>query len=207
MQKVSKQFISNLAKTTNIVEFMEDQYDCEFIFSKSSNWANTRCPMPNHNDGNPSFGVNIEKNTFNCFGCGCSGDLIKLVQDVEGLNFIEAIQKLASYQGIDIETTNLDIKYLMNELNETLNKTLQSQIESSFPGGLSEIGFLITFSKKIKSYEQKSNNNTEFIIWTDLIYKELDEYVFKNDYKKIEVLWKNFTKQAKVKLKDLSNES
>ena len=66
MQKVSKQFISNLAKTTNIVEFMEDQYDCEFIFSKSSNWANTRCPMPNHNDGNPSFGVNIEKNTFNC---------------------------------------------------------------------------------------------------------------------------------------------
>jgi len=32
MQKVSKQFISNLAKTTNIVEFMEDAYDCEFIF-------------------------------------------------------------------------------------------------------------------------------------------------------------------------------
>ena len=207
MQKVSKQFISNLAKTTNIVEFMEDTYDCEFIFSKSSNWANTRCPMPNHNDGNPSFGVNTEKNTFNCFGCGCSGDLIKLVQDVEGLNFIEAIQKLANYQGIDIETTNLDIKYLMNELNETLNKTLQSQIESSYPGGLSEIGFLITFSKKIKSYEQKSNNNPEFLSWTDLIYQELDDYVFKNDYKQIEVLWKNFTKQAKIKLKDLSNES
>ncbi len=207
MQKVSKQFISNLAKTTNIVEFMEDAYDCEFIFSKSSNWANTRCPMPNHNDGNPSFGVNTEKNTFNCFGCGCSGDLIKLVQDVEGLNFIEAIQKLSNYQGIDIETTNLDIKYLMNELNETLNKTLQSQIESSYPGGLSEIGFLITFSKKIKSYEQKSNNNPEFTSWTDLIYQELDDYVFKNDYKQIEALWKNFTKQAKIKLKDLSNES
>jgi hypothetical protein len=84
---------------------------------------------------------------------------------------------------------------------------LQSQIESSYPGGLSEIGFLITFSKKIKSYEQKSKNNTEFTLWTDLIYKELDEYVFKSDYKKIEVLWKNFTKQAKIKLKDLSDES
>ena len=68
-------------------------------------------------------------------------------------------------------------------LNETLNKTLQSQIESSYPGGLSEIGFLITFSKKIKSYEQKSKNNTEFTLWTDLIYNPLTGAMgIKQDY-------------------------
>ena len=92
--KITRNFIDNLVKSIDIMEFMESAYDSDFIISKNSDWANTRCPMPDHDDGNPSFGVNTKSNTYNCFGCGATGDLIKLVQDVEGFNFVESIQKL-----------------------------------------------------------------------------------------------------------------
>ena len=146
MQKVSRAFIDELQKTVNIVDFMEKEYDADFIFSKSSDWANTRCPMPNHDDGNPSFGVNQTNNTYNCFGCNCSGDMVKLVQDVEGLNFIEAIEKLSKFAGIDVETTNLDMKYLLNELTSNINQKLTKENTSNYPGSLSEIGFLFPFN-------------------------------------------------------------
>ncbi len=44
-----------------------------------------RCPFPDHDDGSPSFFVNIEKNVFHCFGCGRSGDLFVFAQAWLGL--------------------------------------------------------------------------------------------------------------------------
>lgn len=48
------------------------------------------CPFHNGEDKNLGF-----KNDFyNCFVCGCSGDIIKFTQDYFGLTFSEALQKL-----------------------------------------------------------------------------------------------------------------
>ena len=41
-------------------------------------------------DSNPSMGLNIEGNYFNCFGCGIAGNPIKLIQLVPNLNKYEA---------------------------------------------------------------------------------------------------------------------
>ena len=205
--KITRNFIDNLAQTIDIMEFMESAYDSDFIVSKNNDWANTRCPMPDHDDGNPSFGVNTKSNTYNCFGCGATGDLIKLVQEVEGLNFVEAIQKLAIYANIDIETVDFDVKYIMREMNSNIKKYLDKENNASnYPGGLSEVNFLIAFSEKIKKYERMTNYHPDFVLWIDNFYKKIDENLHKENYKELTTLWKSFIKQAKAKIEEINEQ-
>ena len=60
------------------------------------------CPF--HHEKTPSFNIQPEKGFYHCFGCGESGDVIKFVMKYEGLNFMEAAQKLASACGLEFET-------------------------------------------------------------------------------------------------------
>ena len=44
--------------------------------------ANYKALCPFHNEKTPSFLVNQEKNTFNCFGCGKSGDIFNALASI-----------------------------------------------------------------------------------------------------------------------------
>lgn len=59
------------------------------------------CPM--HNERSPSFSVNPNTNTYKCFGCGEGGDVIALIQNLESLSFVGALEFLADKSGIVIE--------------------------------------------------------------------------------------------------------
>lgn len=61
------------------------------------------CPF--HKEKTPSFHVHDERGYYYCFGCKASGDVIKFVQEVDGLAFAEAVRMLAELQGIPIEET------------------------------------------------------------------------------------------------------
>jgi hypothetical protein len=50
------------------------------------------CPF--HADKTPSFSVSEEKGLFHCFACGAKGDVIRFVQEIEGIGFREAIALL-----------------------------------------------------------------------------------------------------------------
>lgn len=204
-QKITRPFIEHLNQSVNIVNFMEDCYHSDFLFTKSSDWANTNCPLPSHEDNSPSFGVNISSNKYNCFGCNAKGDLINLVQEVEGLNFVEAIQKIAIYAKIEIETTDLDMRYLVNELQDSIKKYIsQSEESNDFPGGLNEINFLLAMSQKVKKFERKYENQNDIVQWTEEYYKNLELLITKQDYKQIKSLWKNFTKISEEKAKEIN---
>ena len=204
-QTITRQYIDHLLKNVKIREFMEDEYNSDFIESKMSKWSNTSCPMPNHDDSNPSFGVNEESNLYNCFGCGVTGDVIKLVQNVEGLEFIEAIQKLSKYAGIEIETTNLDIKYLINEFKSSIQQYLDKDYDNRFPGGLSESGFLIAFADRTKKHIRICNMNSNEIFWVEEIYKKIEVSTQKEEYKQIAKIWKEFAKQSKERISNLES--
>ncbi|HEX6272835.1 MAG TPA: DNA primase [Polyangiaceae bacterium] len=64
------------------------------------------CPF--HKEKTPSFHVNAERGFYHCFGCQASGDAIKFLQETEGLDFVEAVRRLAERMGIDIVETASD---------------------------------------------------------------------------------------------------
>jgi DNA primase len=60
-----------------------------------------RCPF--HEERTPSFSVNAVEKFYNCFGCGAKGDMIRFVQETQGVDFVGAIEWLADRFRIPLE--------------------------------------------------------------------------------------------------------
>ena len=58
------------------------------------------CPF--HKEKTPSFTVNEDKGFYHCFGCGAHGSAFDFVMETEGLNFREAVEKLAGEVGMQV---------------------------------------------------------------------------------------------------------
>ena len=58
------------------------------------------CPF--HQEKTPSFYVNAEMGLYRCFGCQASGDAITFVREMEHLDFVEAVERLAAKAGITL---------------------------------------------------------------------------------------------------------
>ncbi len=63
---------------------------------KGDYWA--CCPF--HQEKSPSFHVDDRRNRYKCFGCGASGDHFRFLTETEGLNFPEAVERLAEQAGV-----------------------------------------------------------------------------------------------------------
>ncbi len=58
------------------------------------------CPF--HQEKSPSFKVENERRLYKCFGCGKGGDCFRWLVETEGLNFREAVEKLAGEAGVEL---------------------------------------------------------------------------------------------------------
>lgn len=58
------------------------------------------CPF--HSEKTPSFMVNEEMGLYKCFGCGAGGDVIKFLMEIEGIEFREALERLAEKAGVKL---------------------------------------------------------------------------------------------------------
>jgi len=58
------------------------------------------CPF--HAEKTPSFYIDDRKGLFHCFGCGKGGDLIHFVQEIEQMDFPEALSFLAELAGVEL---------------------------------------------------------------------------------------------------------
>lgn len=70
------------------------------LIRKGRGEATGLCPF--HNEKTPSFTVSEDKGFFHCFGCGAHGDVIGFVMRSEGLEFPQAVEKLAGEAGIQV---------------------------------------------------------------------------------------------------------
>ncbi len=56
------------------------------------------CPF--HTEKTPSFSVVDDDGFYHCFGCGVHGDAISFLREMDGLEFLEAVERLAEMAGL-----------------------------------------------------------------------------------------------------------
>src|SRR6476469_881762 len=94
---LSDSTLQQIREATNIVDIVAEHVR---LRKRGKNWLGL-CPF--HNEKTPSFNVLESKGIFKCFGCGKGGDVFSFVMELEGLNFVEAIKKLAQKANIEVE--------------------------------------------------------------------------------------------------------
>ena len=88
--------VARVRETTDIVALIGDHVALKRVGQRYSGL----CPF--HQEKTPSFSVNPALNLWHCFGCQKSGDAITFVREVEGLDFVEAVERLAQRAGISL---------------------------------------------------------------------------------------------------------
>ncbi len=58
------------------------------------------CPF--HKEKTPSFHVDPDEGLYHCFGCKAGGNIFTFLEQLEGLEFYEALQQLSQEAGVDI---------------------------------------------------------------------------------------------------------
>ncbi|AGQ99275.1 DNA primase [Vibrio parahaemolyticus] len=93
---IPRSFIDDLLARLDIVDIIDARVKLK---KKGKNYG-ACCPF--HNEKTPSFSVSQEKQFYHCFGCGAHGNAIDFMMEFERLEFVEAIEELASYLGLDV---------------------------------------------------------------------------------------------------------
>jgi DNA primase len=94
--RIPREFIDDLLARIDIVDLV----DSLVPLKKSGSNFMARCPF--HTEKTPSFSVNRNKQFFHCFGCGVSGNAISFLMDFNHLDFVEAVEDLAAFLGVDV---------------------------------------------------------------------------------------------------------
>jgi len=79
-----------------------DEIIGEQVQLRNAGGGNLKGLCPFHDEKSPSFNVTPARGLFYCFGCGAGGDVIKFVQDVEHLDFSDAVERLAARANIQL---------------------------------------------------------------------------------------------------------
>lgn len=97
--------VEELKSVAPIVEYIKQYYNHKiFITEESGTIAKANCIW--HQDKeSPSLSFFKNSNTYKCFGCGKHGDLIVLVQELEGVGFQEACKIIGDNVGYEVILT------------------------------------------------------------------------------------------------------
>ncbi len=111
--RIPREFIDDLLVRVDIVDLI----DSHVPLKKTGNNFVARCPF--HAEKTPSFSVNRKKQFFYCFGCGASGNAISFLMDFSHLDFVEAVEDLAGFAGVEVPRES--IEYPAGQKKEDLN--------------------------------------------------------------------------------------
>ena len=79
-----------------------DEVVGEYLQLRNAGGGSLKGLCPFHDEKTPSFNVTPARGLFYCFSCSEGGDVIKFVQKIDGLSFVEAVERLAGRAGIEL---------------------------------------------------------------------------------------------------------
>lgn len=83
------------------------------------------CPF--HDDKTPSLKIYPETNSYHCFGCGATGDVIQFIQDKENLSKHEALKKATALVG-----TTIDVRKASSKVSHSIPNPFGLDLEGAF---------------------------------------------------------------------------
>ena len=139
------------------------------------------CPF--HSEKTPSFFVNPQMQLYHCFGCGAGGTVIHFIEQIENLDFIEAVKFLAQRAGIPLpdekdEVSDLTrLKRNIREMNKIAGRSYFRCLNSELGKvGLDYFRFRGFTDDTIKTYGLGYAPGQ----W-DFMYKILKQHGFSDD--------------------------
>jgi DNA primase len=94
--RIPEQFIDDLVNRIDIVDLIESHVPLR----KAGKGFQCLCPF--HNEKTPSFTISREKQFYHCFGCGVNGTAVGFLMAYKNIDFLEAIDELAEYAGVEV---------------------------------------------------------------------------------------------------------
>ena len=82
------------------------------------------CPF--HGEKTPSFNIYTETDSFYCFGCGASGDVISFIMKIENLDYVDAVKYLAQRVGMEMPEDSYD-----NSLSNLRRRVFEANREAA----------------------------------------------------------------------------
>ena len=129
--RISQHFIDDLLARTDVVDVIDS------LLPLKKKGANYSACCPFHNEKTPSFTVSQDKQFYHCFGCGVSGSAIGFLMDYSHLDFVEAVEELASRAGVEVireqgvvsDKPKRDLSPLL-QMNEDASQFYQQQLRN-----------------------------------------------------------------------------
>lgn len=116
-------FIDDLKNRADLVRIIQPY--AQDLKKKGANWM-ACCPF--HQEKTPSFSVNPGKGFYKCFGCGKGGTAFNFLMDIEGLNFPEAVKRVAEISGVMLPEPVDDASYERSKKKREETKKIADQI-------------------------------------------------------------------------------
>jgi DNA primase len=79
-----------------------DEVVGEYLQLRNAGGGSLKGLCPFHDEKTPSFNVTPARGLWYCFSCAEGGDVIKFVEKIDNLSFVEAVERLAARGGIDL---------------------------------------------------------------------------------------------------------
>ena len=180
-EEIVNEIISKNPIKSIVEEYTELNYVGKLLYGN--------CPF--HKENSPSFSVDLKTQTYFCFGCGTSGNVIDFIMKINNISFLEAITILAGKAGVFLPEPNVlsledtqQKKQQISKMNRIAAKLYEYELRTnSNPGlqyfrnrGLSAetirkfgLGYAGRFGNKLYIELRKAGFNTNEILESGLV--------------------------------------
>lgn len=196
MPVVDQDFLRTLKDKLNIVDIAGGYFSLE---KRGSNyWA--CCPF--HHEKTASFSINESGQFYHCFGCGASGDVIKLVSEMESLDFMDTVKLLAERAGLQMPQTAVDSRRTAENKRrrDTILKIMNDCAHfylDNLNSGNADAHIQYILNRKIPANVVRS-----FGLGASLNFDELPRFLLRKGYSKQDILDSGTVNEVKGRLVD-----